>query len=375
MIHMKICIDTRSPGKTGILSYMTCLLSHMISFDTNNEYVIITDPEFGSWGFKDIEEIVVPSNNPIHWFIWSNTVLPKILKEKKIDIYHSLKHITAFYASAKKIVTLHGVHLHYMMPELFKRHETLYWKIATSIALREYDRIVTVAFGERNFFVEKKGYPEEKFRVTHTAGNERFSGTRNEDKLRKTKDRYKLESPYILSVSRIHPIKNLDGAIEGYSIAKRKTGTRHKLVIAGGGTGSYLSKISNLVSQLDMKDDVQFLGHVPNEDLPDIYNQAEMFLLPSHYETFSIVLIEAMVCGLPVITSDIEDIKEVVGDAAMLVNPKNKHEIADAIVRILSSDELKKDLRAKSLARSKMFSWDRCAAETLKVYEELYSIK
>lgn len=367
---MKICIDTRSPGRTGVLSYMERLLKSLFRIDDKNEYILIIDSKHGSWGYEGVDEILVPSLNPFHWMAWSNTILPGLLKKKGVGIYHSLKHITAFRIKAKKIVTLHGVHQHYIMPEIFNWNESLYWKCVTYMAAKSYDRIITVADAEKKYLVENLGYPERRFRTVYLAGDERFRPLTDQQKLIHVKEKLDLPDNFILYVGMIHPRKNLEGLINGFKGAKTHLDNDYKLVIAGNKQNAYFQKIRNMVQDSGLEKDVLFTGYVLDEDLPCLYTLADVFLFPSHHEGFGIVLLEAMACGLPVITSNIEDICEVVGEAAVTINPANVSEISKAIVYILNSNELRQSLSEQALERSKMFSWDRCARETIKVYEE-----
>jgi glycosyltransferase involved in cell wall biosynthesis len=368
---MKICIDMRSPGRTGILSYANSLLTNLLSVDHNNEYIVITDPKHRGWSRRGIEEIVVPFMNPIYWLIWSNTVLPKLLDKNKVEIYHSLKHMTAFRMKAKKIITFHGGHTLYLFPEIYRWYDLMYWKSSYSAAIRKYDRVITVANAEKKYLIENVGFPENKFRVTYLAADDRFHLIKDKDKLQEIRGKFNLPDHFILYVGQLHPRKNLEGLIKGYYEAHARLKTKHKLVIIGHGNSVYSEKLINLAKELDIMDDVLFLGHVSHE-LPFVYNLADLFLLPSYHEGFGIVLIEAMACGVPVITSDIEDLREVVGDSAVLINPTNVSEIAGAIIQVLSSDEFRCALVNKGLERAKLFSWDRCAKETIKVYEEFF---
>jgi glycosyltransferase involved in cell wall biosynthesis len=113
------------------------------------------------------------------------------------------------------------------------------------------------------------------------------------------------------------------------------------------------------------------MGYISTDDLIHIYNLASLFLLPSHYENFGIIFLEAMACGVPVITSDINDINEIVGDAALRVNPTSIADIAEAIHSVLHSPHLQASMIQAGFERSKLFSWDRCARETAAVYEEV----
>ena len=346
------------------------MLKSLLKVDQDNEYIIITDPKHGSWEHDRVDEIVVPSLNPIIWMIWSNTILPKLLEKNKVDIYHSFKHVTAFRLKAKKIVMFHGLHSHYLFPEFYKWYDSLYWKFMYSMAARNYDRLITVANAEKRYLIENLGFPENKFRVTYLAADDHFRVIDDKDNLQKAKKNFDLPDHFILFVGQIHPRKNLEGVIKGYYKAGCRRTTNHKLVIVGGRSGSYFQKIVNLARELGIMNDVLFLDHVSDE-LPFIYNLADLFLLPSHHEGFGIVLVEAMACGLPVVTSNIEDLSEVVGGAGVLVDPNNVSEIADAIVEVLNSNELRETLIKKGLERAKSYSWDRCARETIKIYEEL----
>jgi glycosyltransferase involved in cell wall biosynthesis len=368
---MNICIDMRSPGRTGILSYANALLTSLLSVDHDNKYILITDPQHRGWSHRGIEEIVVPFMNPMSWVIWSNAVLPKLLEKNKVDIYHSLKHVTAFRMKAKKIITFHGGHTLYLFPEIYKWYDLMYWKSSYSVAIQKYDRVITVANAEKQYLIQNLGFPENKFRVTYLAADDRFQIIRDKNKLHEVRKKFNLPDHFILYVGQLHPRKNLESVIKAYYEAHDRLKTKPKLVIIGRGNSVYSEKLINLAKELEIMDDVLFLGHV-SYDLPCVYNLADLFLLPSYHEGFGIVLIEAMACGVPVITSEIEDLREVAGDSAILINPTNVSEIAAAIVKVLSSDEFRCSLVKKGLERAKLFSWDRCAKETIRIYEELF---
>jgi len=349
---------------------MRSLLRSLVTIDKKNKYIIVTDINYGSWGLEGVEEIVVSSVNPLFWIVWSNTILPRLLDERKVDIYHSLKHVNAFCLRAKKVVTFHGIHSHYILPQVQKWHNTVYWKSVASMAVKTYDRIITVAQGEKNYFVKKLGFPEEMFKVTHLAAHKRFRVIEDKKKLQDVKKKYQLPDTFILFVGIIDPIKNFEGIIRGYYKAKDNLKNNPKLVLVGDKDVSYFQKIYCLIKKLGITNDIIWLGHI-YDDLPYIYNLAEILLHPSHYEACSIVLLEAMACGLPIVTSNFDDIKTLVGNAALLVDPKNTSQIAQAIVTAFSSNQIRLLLTQKGLERSKLFSWDNCARETIKIYEEL----
>ena len=126
------------------------------------------------------------------------------------------------------------------------------------------------------------------------------------------------------------------------------------------------------IKELDLESNVIMVGYVPDEELPLYYQGAEMLVFPSMYEGFGIPILEAMACGIPVITSNISSMPEVAGNAAVLVNPYETNEIAAAMQRICSNRDLRKDLIAKGSKNVKRFNWEKTAEKTLSVYEESY---
>jgi len=129
------------------------------------------------------------------------------------------------------------------------------------------------------------------------------------------------------------------------------------------------------VQRLELEHYVRFTGYVEEEDLPALYNGADLFVFPSLYEGFGLPVLEAMACGTPVVTSNTSSLPEVAGDAALLVDPYDVEEIATAMRRILEDEALTAELRAKGLARAKEFSWERTARETIAVYEKVLGKK
>ena len=370
---MKICIDVRSAGPTGIGTYSRHLIKSLLRIDPTHEYVLVSDPGTRGWAGDRLKEIVIPSGNPLYWLVWSNTVLPRLLDEEGVDIYHSVKHVTAVHLKPKAVLSMHGGAAVYLRPELYKAYDRLYWKAAMRVAAKQYDAIIMTTDYERRVLADCLCLDEGKFSVAHLAASENFRMVQDKDKLHEVKARLGLPSDFILFVGMIHPRKNLDGIIKGYNHARLRLGDTYKLVVAGGKRGRYHEELLSLVEELGIRKDVLWLGHVADEDLPYVYNLANLFVLPSHYENFGIIYLEAMASGVPVITSDIPDIDEVVGDAAIRVDPKRYIAIGEAIVQVLSSAALQADLKEKGLEQSRRFSWDRCAMETLRTYEKILS--
>ena len=122
---------------------------------------------------------------------------------------------------------------------------------------------------------------------------------------------------------------------------------------------------------LPTNEKIIYLDYVKRENLPSLYSKAKLFIYPSLYEGFGLPVLEAMACGCPVITSNVSALNEIAGDAALFIDPNNHQSIAQGIKQVLENNNLRKEMTIKGLQQAKKFSWDRCAKETLKVYEEL----
>ena len=156
---------------------------------------------------------------------------------------------------------------------------------------------------------------------------------------------------------------------EGYKIAKPNIGDC-KLVL-GGARGWEYTKIFETVTEYGLEQDVVFPGYLPAEDLPKLYSGAKAFVFPSLYEGFGIPPLEAMACGVPVITSDCSCLPEVTGSAAVLVNPKDSEQLADAMERILTDTDLRETCMRRGLERVKQFTWEQAADKVFEIYKEL----
>jgi glycosyltransferase involved in cell wall biosynthesis len=183
--------------------------------------------------------------------------------------------------------------------------------------------------------------------------------------------RHGISFPYILYVGSIEARKNITRLLEAYAQI-RGWSQKWKLVIVGATKWKY-SPIFDTLQQLQLASAVHFTGHVADEDLPALYNGAAVFVFPSLYEGFGLPVLEAMACGVPVVTSNCSSLPEVAGDGAILVDPRDVNAIAAAIRRVLEELDLATGLRAKGLARARQFTWERTARETIAVYKKVMS--
>ena len=212
-----------------------------------------------------------------------------------------------------------------------------------------------------------------KVEVIYLAADSIFKKLPEKDKDKNVLKKYKINKKYILSVGTIEPRKNFITLIKAFNhIKQKKADFNYKLVITGR-TGwkseaTYLERENS-----PYRDDILFIGRIPDKDLVQIYNQAELFIYPSLFEGFGLPPLEAMSCGLPVIASDTSSLKEVIGDAGILTTAGDESKLKKQILHVLENEEIKEELKRKSFIRAKIFSWEETAQKTLDIYNKTIS--
>lgn len=365
---MKICIDARSPGYAGIRNYASCLLRGMSTLDRGLDLVVLRQTRDRPWDIPGIEERTVPSGHLPSWLLWSNTKLPRMLETEGFDLYHSLKHITAFRGGTPKIVTFHSARFLFH-PEHYKWYDLAYWKMVYPRAARTYDAVVAVSEAEKRNYVERMGAPAERMHVIQLASDDRFQVVDDVHRLEAVRAQFKLPQRFVLYVGRQVPVKNLETVLRGYRAARAAGVSDHDLVFVGRET--FLTpSLRALADELGIAKHVHLVGPV-YEELPEVYNLADLFVLMSHYEAFPAVPLESMACGTPVITSDRGGLPEVVGDAGVSVGALDVGGLGNAIAGVLGAPERLRQLRENGLERVRLFSWENCASRTVDLYETL----
>ena len=269
----------------------------------------------------------------------------------------------------KYIITIHDLTL-FITPKESKSGRPTFYKLFYPRTLRTADKIIADSNSTKRDLINYFNVPEEKIRVILLAADEKFKALNNE-KINEVKQKYNLKYPFILYVGGLAFHKNIPTLIKAFYKIK-KDEKKQKLVIAGGKGWKY-KEIFETIDKLNLQNDVIFTGYVLDVDLPALYNAADLFVYPSLYEGFGLPPLESMACGTPVITSNTSSLPEVVGDAGIMIDPHDVDGLADAMHKVLSNEGLRDDMIKRGLERAKMFSWERCARETLEVYEEVYN--
>ena len=237
-------------------------------------------------------------------------------------------------------------------------------------AIERADAIITISEHARRELVERLNVPADRIAVTPLAPPPELRRVSDPALLGRVRERYKLPQRFVLFLGMVEPRKNLMRLVEAY--AGLSPGARHETELVVAGPAGWLNRaLFERIEELGIASSVRFIGYVDDGDLAAVYSLATVFAYPSLYEGFGIPVLEAMTCGTPVLTSDVAALPEVVSDSALLVPPTDTDAISKALLRLLESETLRTDLAARGMSRAALFSWDRCARETLAVYESV----
>jgi glycosyltransferase involved in cell wall biosynthesis len=369
---MNIAFDARplTLYKTGIGKYTENLFRHLKDADSNVNLYLYSNRDMIIKGEKDVACTggTFAKYNSSLWFQLS---LPFYLNKQsgnKIDLFHGAMAMLPLAVRMPTVVTIYDLVLE-------KFPETMHWKNWLSlktlmrVSARKASKIIAISENTKKDIIDYFRIDEEKIRVIHLGINSQFSPQPDSNEA-EVLSKYNLTGGYILSVGTLEPRKNFHRLINAYKMVASSGQKTPKLVIIGGqGWGN--EELGKVVRESGLDERVRLAGYVPDEDLPILYRQAAAFVYPSLYEGFGLPPLEAMACGTPVITSNLSSIPEVVGDAAMLIDPYNTAEIAQAIASVLKNEGLRDNLRTSGLARSRLFNWDKTARETLSLYREV----
>lgn len=369
---MRIGIDYTAAvhQRAGIGRYARGLVRALAQLDRENEYLLLV-------AGRPKEEGTFPPNfkprylplSP-HWatILWQRLriPLPAELFTGPLDLFHSPDYVLPPLRRGKRVLTIHDLSfLRY--PEGADPRLRWYLTQAVPRSIGQADLVLADSQNTKSDLIELLGVEAGKVEVLYPGVEERFHPL-DEESLTSVKARYGLDFPFILTVGTLEPRKNHVGLLQAYSLLKGRH--PHRLVITGG-KGWLYGGIFQEVERLRLEERVLFLGYVPEEDLPALYNLADLFVFPSLYEGFGLPPLEAMACGTPVVASDLSSLPEVVGDGALLVPPQEVEALAAAMEKALSDPSLWEELRRKGLERAKRFTWSEAAKRLLAIYRQV----
>jgi len=363
---MRIGIDARLVyyRRAGISQYTLRLLEEFADIAQNDEFVVFQSR-------MDRSKLVDQPNfrkrslwTPPHHRL-EQLLLPLEIATVDLDVLHSPDFIPPFRRNCKSVITIHDLnfllHPHFLTPQ----SASYYGQIDQ--AVRNCDHIIAVSNSTKRDIIRLTGAPENKITVVYEAAHPIYQPLQDEHLLREVRERLGIDHDFILFVSTIEPRKNVPTLLQAYKQLLDNYHAEVNLVLAGE-KGWLFDEVFALVEKFDLQQRVRFLGRVSPEDLLGLYNAARLLVHPAFYEGFGLPPLEAMACGTPVVVSNTSSLPEVVGDAALLVDPTDVDGMAVAIWRLLSDNALRQQMIDKGLSRARRFSWKKAALETLDIY-------
>jgi glycosyltransferase involved in cell wall biosynthesis len=369
---MKIAYNGRfysSPRITGVERFSKNLLKALISNDTRNEYVIfagnkITNKEYEGYGNTTCVTCSMLSGNKIVRHLWEQCRLPGLVKEYGCDVLFNPGNTGPITGSVRSVLFVHDVSF-IANPQWFsKEFRYVYGKIVP-LAAKRASRVITVSRYSKSEIIKYTEIQPEKVHVVYQSIEQSFHENKDQDS-DGVLARHNIGKPYILFTGSLDPRKNLDGLIKAFLKLKREHAIPHTLVVVGAHNVNF-SKMDYPLA--DNK--ILFCGYVNDADLRVLYQETDLFVYPSFYEGFGLPPLEAMACGAPVVASSTSSLPEVCGDAAVYVDPLNVDSIADGMASVLNNKGVREILIVKGKERVRMFNWEKCAEEILRIIEEI----
>jgi glycosyltransferase involved in cell wall biosynthesis len=364
---MRIAIDTHfitSGNATGNRTYTAELVQAMISLDTSHEFILYAIEDHPYYHrFKCNSRVTVRNVLSAKGVIRNFISIPRAIAVDRPDVAHLL-FIAAPFLKAPVVLTVH---------DLFYVHDKnvgLYNRVIgqlTTLSILKANKVITISEYSRQDILNYCDVNSSHVMSIPLGIDKKFAPV---DDASSVQSKLGIKRDYILYVGRTEdPRKNLPILVNEYSALRKEGAIKEQLVIAGRhGHGTEI--LFRMVDDLGMNDDILFPGIVHNDDLPALFSGASLFVYISSFEGFGLPVLEAMSCGVPVITSSATSLPEVAGDAAIIISPEKPNELRNAMKLLLNDESLRSSLRKKGFERAKLYNWENVARSTIRVYEE-----
>ena len=370
---MRIAIDAHAVGAKlgGNESYAINLIEALAQIDSANHYTIyITTDEarerfHGRWpNFK------VRATLPHTPLIRIPLTLSAELRKNPVDVLH-VQFTAPPFCPCPVVVSIHDLSFEHL-PETFKRRSRTQLRLTVRHSARRAARIISLSEHGRRDIIETYGITPERVSAIPLAAPSDFGPVQDYRELQRVRQTYGINGDYILSVGSIQPRKNLARLVQAYaSLRGNKSVDKLPKLVLVGKCGWLYDETLRALKETGVADTVVLTGYVPQEDLPALYSGALCFVYPSYFEGFGLPPLEAMKCGAPVIVGNKTSLPEVVGDAALTVDPFDVEAIASAMKSVIDNPALREDLSIKGQTRAQAFDWRETARKTLAIYQEV----
>lgn len=284
-----------------------------------------------------------------------------------VQVFHATEHLLMPLGDVPSVMTVHDL-IFKLFPQHHKRLNYYFLNAAMPLFVKRADAIITVSQATKNDLMRYYRTPDRKITVVHEAASPNFR-VMPRSEVSRVREKYDLPDQFLLAVGTIEPRKNLSRLVEVLARLRRDYRDLHLIVV--GAKGWLFDDFFKRVEDLNLTDAVRMLGYVPDEDLPGVFRAATMYVMASVYEGAGLPLLEAMACGVPVVSSRESSLPELGADVPRYFNPHDVDNMTEVLGFVLGDDRLRAEMAAAGPERAARFSWKRAAAETLRVYRKL----
>lgn len=366
---MKIAIDIREAGheKTGKGWYTYNLVQEILKLDQSNQYLLYTDNNKNPFSnFKNAEIKNIPEKS----WKWHFKVKKDLLLQKADLFFAPTSYIIPAFIPKNfpVVITVHDL-VAFLFPSTHNTKAVLIERLTLKKALKKANHVFVVSDNTKTDLLKKFKYPQNQVHLVPCAPADFFRKPVPAEELVEFKQKLNLPENFILAVGTLEPRKNFSTLIKSFVIIKRKY-PDYKLVIVGKKGWKY-HLIEKTLQHYNLEKDVIFPGYLEDLELQKIYSVAKIFVFPSLYEGFGIPPLEAMASGCPVVSSNVASLPEVIGDSGLLIDPKNAHNLADAVISLIENDKIRAMLIERGYRRVQKFTWENSAKVALYVFESM----
>ncbi len=363
---MRIALDARLThySSGGISEYIRQLARRLPALDSQNQYLILHARKAAKTPTLPAGARAVKCFSPAHHALERNTLTLELLP-RRVQLLHSPDFIPPRGGPWRSVITIHDLTFlrfpHFLTPQSHR-----YYNRQINSAVRRADAILADSHVTRRDILELLPVQPEKVTTAHLAADERFF-PQPEEVVSSARARLDLPHHYLLFVGTFEPRKNIATLLHAYADLRSRHADAPPLLLVGN-PGWLFESTEALLGELGLRGAVTFRSNLPAEDLPALYTGATALILPSYYEGFGFPVLEAMACSTATIIAERASLPEIAGDAALSCDPDQPESITEAMSRVLLDDSLRATLEQKGLQRADEFSWEKCCAQTLKVY-------
>lgn len=355
------------------------LIRNLQEIDHENEYVVFVKPDEDDAVLKETANFKIVQLEGGFYPLWEQFALPKAARNEGCEILHCTSNTAPVNTGIPLVVTLHDIiYMESGYAKIlngrgtpYQKFGNAYRKLVVPQIIKKSRKIITVSHFEKNRIGEFFGIKgDNRLTAVYNGVSEHFKPVTDELELHRVKEKYHLPDNFFFFLGNTDPKKNTPGTLKAFSDFINQTNSNYYLVMLDYDHNE-LEKLLEDIGDETLINRIILTGYVINTDLPSIYCQSEVFLYPSLRESFGIPMLEAMACGVPVITSNTSSMPEVAGTAAYIIDPFKPEEITAALIKILNDKNLKAGLISKGYEQAAKFSWKAMAESVLGIYREI----